>query len=462
MKLTCCVCRAPEVSDTVVDECIFTVEVPRFSVSKTVTLSISFNTSVYEMPVVQRNEELSVVRRSRLAIADSKLLATDVDTAPANIVFRIVQQPKNGRLVMDTTLRPARTLRAADYVVVQSFTQLDVDRNLVYYQHDDVSAASDDHFEFVVTDPEHVFFVDNSTGVPLTKDSRKETLVKRIVITSSDETVTERSRQSWLNAFRLSVAVPNTFQRFNDTRAHSFGYTIGRELFEIDFDLDETATAKQDFVERNLRDSVFVITRKPSFGSVRNVNRRRMRVDNFTLADVSAGYIRYIASSPSTPNNDYFTFNLIDSQTRLTLSSNERINFAWPVVEFAKGSLSVCYNVAGYLTINLTQRGGTPNQSATVRIVLKDPSKKVVLLSTLELQNAQNTDKLLGEVAMQVSQSAAQVSQVFNMRFLAHDLYQVILEEKNNVAIGSSKTATVSVISTFCLPDRLEVLTTVS
>ncbi|MHC4436550.1 MAG: cadherin-like domain-containing protein, partial [Planctomycetota bacterium] len=92
-------------------------------------------------PILAANTGATVTEGGTGIIGNTQLQATDVDNTPAELQFILTAAPTNGLLKLDGT-----TLSISD-----TFTQADIDNDLLTYDHDSGETVSDS-FEFTVSD----------------------------------------------------------------------------------------------------------------------------------------------------------------------------------------------------------------------------------------------------------------------------------------------------------------------
>lgn len=93
-----------------------------------------------DLPVLNVNAGISVVEGGDITISKTELSVTDEDELPGEIQYSIVDAPTAGRLELTTD--PG--------VSVSSFTQADIDNNLLRFVHD--GSEADDSFTFSISD----------------------------------------------------------------------------------------------------------------------------------------------------------------------------------------------------------------------------------------------------------------------------------------------------------------------
>lgn len=105
--------------------------------------SATFNISVRNMPVVAINDGLHLSQGERTTITNTMLLTEDEDNEFAEIKYTLLERPVNGTLFLDNTA----------LALYDTFTQADVNNNLINYLHDGFNNSTD-KFSFTVSDGE--------------------------------------------------------------------------------------------------------------------------------------------------------------------------------------------------------------------------------------------------------------------------------------------------------------------
>lgn len=94
----------------------------------------TFTIGVNQPPVLTRNTGLRLNGGQRLTINNTRLQSTDADNTAANLVYTVIEAPLHGTLSLPTT-----------------FTQQQIDNNLLTYTHNNVGNGLD-FFRFTVSD----------------------------------------------------------------------------------------------------------------------------------------------------------------------------------------------------------------------------------------------------------------------------------------------------------------------
>ncbi|MDF3024370.1 MAG: hypothetical protein K0R10_1731, partial [Alphaproteobacteria bacterium] len=104
----------------------------------TITIDV---TAVDDPPVLVANNGVTLLEGGTVSLTTAQLSAADVDTADANIIYTVTQQPLHGRLELATN--PG--------VAITSFTQAELAAGLIQYTHDGGETIADS-FRFSLRD----------------------------------------------------------------------------------------------------------------------------------------------------------------------------------------------------------------------------------------------------------------------------------------------------------------------
>lgn len=102
---------------------------------------VTFTITVRDVPVILINNGLQLIQGESATITNTMLLVEDEDTAVEEIVFTVTTPPSNGVLFRNGVILSQGS----------TFTQADVNQNVISYQHDGFNAA-EDKFSFSISD----------------------------------------------------------------------------------------------------------------------------------------------------------------------------------------------------------------------------------------------------------------------------------------------------------------------
>ncbi|KJS12250.1 MAG: hypothetical protein VR67_10005 [Peptococcaceae bacterium BRH_c8a] len=134
------VAYAHDGSESPADSFTFTVTDGTGGNISNTTFAITVN-PVNDVPVIVVNQELALAGGNTVTIGNDYLAASDADNNPGQLTYTINIAPASGTLYNNGSAIPAGG----------TFTQLDIDYNLVTYTHDN-SETTADSFSFTVTD----------------------------------------------------------------------------------------------------------------------------------------------------------------------------------------------------------------------------------------------------------------------------------------------------------------------
>ncbi|MBD1938670.1 cadherin-like domain-containing protein [Microcoleus sp. FACHB-68] len=123
-------------NETASDSFTFTVSDGTNTVGAS-TFNLTIN-AVNDAPVLSTNAGLTLTEGSSTTLSSGVLQVTDVDTAPAQLIYSVTNSPTNGTLFLNN-------------VATTSFTQDDINNNRITYLHSG-SETSTDSFIFTVSD----------------------------------------------------------------------------------------------------------------------------------------------------------------------------------------------------------------------------------------------------------------------------------------------------------------------
>ncbi len=103
--------------------------------------TVSINVIDNDLPQIVNNTGISVENGLSAAITNARLKATDTETNDAALVFKVITAPVNGSLKKS----------GSSLVANKTFTQADIDNDLIIYTHSG-TATNTDQFTFTVTD----------------------------------------------------------------------------------------------------------------------------------------------------------------------------------------------------------------------------------------------------------------------------------------------------------------------
>ncbi|XP_051539722.1 FRAS1-related extracellular matrix protein 2-like isoform X4 [Myxocyprinus asiaticus] len=241
-------------------------------------------------PVLTVHDLLVTEGQTKL-ITPFELTVEDQDTAEHLLKFTVTQLPIHGKLLFNNS-RPGT-----------SFTQQDLNENMISYKHDGTE-SEEDSFSFTVTDGTHIdFYVFPDT---IFETQRPQTI--KITIVSVDNCVP----QIVVNKVAPTLKVLST--------GH-LGYQITSKVLKA-LDIDSGPEAL-----------VFYITTQPEHGYLINLDRGNDSINTFTQADIDDVEICYILKDNNNATSDLFSFTVEDSGGNKLKNQQFHLNWAWISLE---------------------------------------------------------------------------------------------------------------------------------
>ena len=195
-----------------------------FNNSSLATVTFQIN-PVNDAPTMTRNLTLAIVpEASQVAIGSDLLQFSDIEDDNTTLVYTIRSLPTQGVL----------TLNGVRLAINNTFTQADIDQNLLRYSHQGTSSGFDD-FNFVVSDSENL-------------ESEEATFFVLIdVVSANEDNILKQGTQIWPNP-----GIEDYFIRLENTlrgdlkvniidvqgkTIRNYQYQKTANIFEVDFDL---------------------------------------------------------------------------------------------------------------------------------------------------------------------------------------------------------------------------------
>ncbi|XP_070554250.1 extracellular matrix protein 3-like [Ptychodera flava] len=232
-------------------------------------------------------EDIVVKEGGNKLITPFELRIDDRDTEDPLLQFTITQIPVHGNILRNYT------------EVVTVFTMVDLNENLISYQHDG-SESTDDSFSFIATDGTHSeFYVFPELGIT----TRKPQLLN-IKIISVDNGVP----QIVTNKGATTIGGMGT---------GNIGFRFTNKILKVE---------DRDSDNDNL---VYTITTPPGHGYLINIAHGNNSISNFTQGDVDNMLIHYVLAEGTNATSDIFFFSVGDKGKNILPNQPFRLNWAW-------------------------------------------------------------------------------------------------------------------------------------
>ncbi|CAL1546388.1 unnamed protein product [Lymnaea stagnalis] len=279
------------------------------------------------LPSLVSHTLLEVLQGTEEPLTPVHLKATDPDTAAHNISFLIAKPPIYGRLFNRGSL------------VINSFTQNDIDLGFITYESDG-SRAGLDNFLFTLTDGRHEGFLINGS---LQAQPAMMSIFIQPLVEDAPRLVVNKS--------------PDLLQHLGQQR---YGYKLTNKMLRaVDSDSDSASLH-------------YVMTTRPKYGHLENTLAKRYVRRKFTQKDVDDGSLVYIVDHQAEHFADSFSFRIED--VRGNMLDDQHFLMSWSRTQFDREEIVACENI-GTLTVTVS-RSGNLAQAALVGISVREQSAK--------------------------------------------------------------------------------------
>ncbi|XP_022534044.2 FRAS1-related extracellular matrix protein 1a isoform X1 [Astyanax mexicanus] len=294
------------------------------------TLEILVEMTDRILPTLVQKTDLRVPQGSTITITPDNLQLTDPDTPPHSLIFRLVQPPQYGQLIV----------KGVSITAGSNFTQQNVQDLDVAYRHSG-GASQIDRFIFTAADStDRGFLVDGKV--------QREPAFFTIQIETLDSSAPR-------------VMVLETLWKVELLKDGRYGIFISsRELKAQDAN-----SADEDLI--------FHILRVPFFGYLENATNGEFVRQRFTQRDLNRRNILYIINSAVEALTDSLEFAVSDPLGNT--GSAHKLEFSWARVELTKTEHSVCEG-QGPLSLTI-QRTGNMQDSSYITVKVKEITASV-------------------------------------------------------------------------------------
>jgi len=263
---------------------------------------------INDAPIISTNLGITLLEQGLVTITKSILSATDPDNVSSQLIFNVSSSPANGTL-----------LKAG--IAVSTFTQADIDGNLISYKHDG-SETTTDNFVFDVTDP-----TGDAAGI---------------------------------QTFDISVTPVNDAPKI----VLNTGLVVDEGNTLI---IDDTALLITD-PDGPALSPIYTLSTAPTRGSLLRDGTTLSSGQTFTQADISATLLTYV-NNGSEVTSDRFTFTASDGSTgilplstfNLTVNPvNDAPTITVPTAALLNVNEDTQFTFSGINRINATDPDSTP------------------------------------------------------------------------------------------------------
>ncbi|XP_061672611.1 extracellular matrix protein FRAS1 isoform X3 [Syngnathoides biaculeatus] len=252
----------PEMVSGGVDELVFSVT-DGIHTQSTGRLRFTMDITRSEGPRMTVNRGLQLPAGSSSKITEQNLKATDMDSDSLKLRYIMTKDPPSGKVQLSS----ARGFEKVSVKgPVRSFTQEDVNKGLVRYNHEKGEKGGSQSFKFNLVDPEGNKLIDQSFFVSVLEDRLPPSVVVNKGLVLDENSVKK------LTTLQLSAS-------------------------------------DQDSEPGEL---LYRITKQSSLGHLEHTANPGVRVDSFSQADLASRSVQYVHTSQEEKHADQFSFTVSD------------------------------------------------------------------------------------------------------------------------------------------------------
>ncbi|XP_052795215.1 extracellular matrix protein 3-like isoform X1 [Mya arenaria] len=273
------------------------------------TLRILISGQDNDLPVVMVTT-LRLKKGTNKILTPLELGVFDVDTADEDVVFTITQVPLHGNLLYNLSR------------IVTRFSQSDLKKGLISYQHDGSETFSDSLI-FTVSDGLHQHFYIPGSDMPVRTPQEMD--IEIIPMSSGAPRV-----------------VVNTGSNFLTELTSGLGFCItDSNLQSQDYD------SPSDVLR-------YTLTFNPQHGLLRNTAQGNGAITTWTQGDLDARHIQYVLTPGENATSDSFFFKVTDQEGHSL--ENQPFHLQWAWLSFKTDSYHG-NETDGYINVTLQRRG---------------------------------------------------------------------------------------------------------
>ncbi|KAL4623271.1 extracellular matrix protein FRAS1, partial [Arapaima gigas] len=224
-----------------------------------------------EGPRMTVNRGLQLAAGSTAKITDRHLKGTDVDSDDLKLRYVMTKDPTAGRLQIS---RNGNKLQISVKGPIKGFTQEEINKGLVEYQHEKGAKGGRFEFKFDLIDPEGNKIIDQSFFISILEDRLPPS------VTVNKGLVLNENSAKKITTLQLSAT-------------------------------------DQDHEPGEL---VYRITKPPQLGHLEHATSPGTRISTFTQADLASRNIQYVHTSEEEKHSDDFTFTVSDGANEVAQS----------------------------------------------------------------------------------------------------------------------------------------------
>ncbi|XP_047126620.1 FRAS1-related extracellular matrix protein 2 isoform X2 [Hydra vulgaris] len=263
-----------------------------------------------KIPVL-KIKTIQATQNRKSVITPFELYAIDNDTSSTKILYKVVEAPKYGQLLLDGVN------------IISNFTQNQIDNNRILYHQDGSQVTSDSFTIKLMNEHNSEYYLHPDTSLILNQPIRISISTKPFDIQPPT----------------LKINNGATSLILNDNRAIYIFLPEALEAIDNVFDPSKLQ---------------FIIKRHPKNGIIASVYDKRSKLSKFTQQDINERRVIYVLKQESEAISDFFIFDVADTIGNRLKEQTFTLNWSW--VKFVKKKYTV-KETDEYIKLHLQRNG---------------------------------------------------------------------------------------------------------
>ncbi|XP_065668542.1 FRAS1-related extracellular matrix protein 2 isoform X3 [Hydra vulgaris] len=308
-----------------------------------------------KIPVL-KIKTIQATQNRKSVITPFELYAIDNDTSSTKILYKVVEAPKYGRLLLD------------GINIISNFTQNQIDNNRILYHQDGSEITSDSFTIKLMNEHNSEYYLHPDTSLILNRPIRISISTKPLDIQPPT----------------LKINNGATSLILNDNRAIYIFLPEALEAIDNVFDPSKLQ---------------FIIKRHPKNGIIASVYDKSSKLLKFTQQDINERRVIYVLKQESEAISDFFIFDVADTIGNRLKEQKFTLNWSW--VKFIKNKYTV-KETDEYIKLHLQRNGYLEDVSFVSVHAIDGTAKYKENFDVIENQVHFNKGQTISEIKIKI------------------------------------------------------------